>query len=108
MVAHRQGIATVPLNTNGHEEVPRDPDGTPDCSSGLRMHPTYQFQHTNGYRAQRFRCPLLFPQPTGQTCEHAQFAKAKGCVKDPYVWVVRPQPQVSIAQSRPAPLQPRR
>jgi hypothetical protein len=30
----------------------------------------------------RFRCPLLFPQPTGQTCQHAQFAKAKGCVKD--------------------------
>jgi hypothetical protein len=47
------------------------------------MQPTYQFQHTNGFRAQRFRCPLLFPQPTGQTCDHAQFAKAKGCVKDP-------------------------
>ncbi len=82
-MAHRQGIAAVPLNTHGHEEVPRDPDGTPYCWAGLRMTPTYQFQHTNGYRAQRFRCPLLFPQPTGQTCEHAQFAKAKGCVKDP-------------------------
>ena len=22
------------------------------------MHPTFQFQHTNGYTAQRFRCPL--------------------------------------------------
>ncbi len=71
------GIAAIPLNNHGHEEVPRDPDGTPRCWAGLRMHPTYQFQHTNGYRAQRFRCPLLFPTRTGQTCEHAQFAKGK-------------------------------
>jgi hypothetical protein len=28
---------------------------------------------------------LLFPQPTGQSCEHAQFAKKKGCVKDLHV-----------------------
>jgi hypothetical protein len=81
-VAHRQGIAAIPLNTHGHEEVPRDPDGTPYCWAGLRMFPTYLFWHTNGYRAQRFRCPLLFPQRTVQTCTHAQFAKGKGCVKD--------------------------
>src|SRR6266516_6933631 len=31
-VAHRQGIAAIPLNQHGHEEVPRDPDGTPRCS----------------------------------------------------------------------------
>src|SRR5437588_8325260 len=31
-VAHRGGIAAIPLNTHGHEEVPRDPDGTPRCS----------------------------------------------------------------------------
>jgi hypothetical protein len=82
-VAHRQGIAAIPLNNHGHEEVPRDPDGTPYCSAGLRMYPTYQFEHTNGYRAQRFRCPLLFPERTGATCDHAQFAKGRGCVKDP-------------------------
>ncbi len=82
-VAHRQGIAAIPLNTHGHEEVPRDPDGTPRCSVGLRMTPTFQFQHTHGFRAQRFRCPLLFPEPTGATCSHAQFVKGKGCVKDP-------------------------
>ncbi len=69
-------------NSHGHDEVPRDPDGTPYCSRGLRMHPVFFFQHTNGYRAQRFRCPLLFPQQTGQTCDHAQFAKGRGCVKD--------------------------
>ncbi len=82
-VAHGPGIAAIPLNTHGHEEVPRDPDGTPRCSKGLRMHPTFQFQHTRGYRVQRFRCPLLFPEPTGATCQHAQFVKGKGCVKDP-------------------------
>jgi hypothetical protein len=82
-VAHRQGIAAIPLNSHGHQEVLRDPDGAPHCSRGLRMTPTYQFEHTNGYRAQRFRCPFLFPQPTGATCQHAQFAKGKGCVKDP-------------------------
>ena len=82
-VAHRQGIAAVPLNSHGHEAVPRDPDGTPYCWAGLRMHPTYQFAHTNGFRAQRFRCPLLFPERTGEVCAHAQFAKGRGCVKDP-------------------------
>ncbi len=82
-VAHRQGIAAIPLNSHGHEEVPRDPDGTPRCWAGLRMYPTYQFEHTNGFRAQRFRCPLLFPVRTGETCTHKQFAKGSGCVKDP-------------------------
>jgi hypothetical protein len=71
-VAHRRGIGAIPLNTHGHEEVPRDPDGTPRGFAGLRMHPAYPFQHTNGFRAQRFRCPLLFPTRTGQTCAHAQ------------------------------------
>lgn len=82
-VAHRHGIAAIPLNTHGHEDVPRDPDGTPYCSAGLRMHPTYQFWHTNGFRAQRFRCPLLVPERTGEVCDHDQFAKGRGCVKDP-------------------------
>ncbi len=81
-VAHGPGIAAIPLNSHGHEEVPRDPDGTPRCSEGLRMHPTFLFRHTNGFHAQRFRCPLLFPQPTGASCKHAQFVKGKGCVKD--------------------------
>jgi hypothetical protein len=81
-VAHGPGIAAIPLNSHGHEEVPRDPDGTPSCWAGLRMQPTFQFRHTNGYRCVRFRCPLLFPERTGECCEHQQFAKGKGCVKD--------------------------
>lgn len=79
---HHDGIAAIPLNQHGHPSFERDPDGVPRCSKGLRMHPTYLFDHTNGYRAQRYRCPLLFPQNSGDTCNHEQFAKKKGCVKD--------------------------
>ncbi len=45
------------------------------------MTPSYEFDHTNGYRAQVFRCPLLVPHVTGETCPHEQFAKGPGCVK---------------------------
>jgi hypothetical protein len=76
------GIAAVPLNQHGHPGYERDTDGVPLCPIKLRMQPTYQFEHTYGYRAQRYRCPLLFPAHTGATCEHEQFAKGKGCVKD--------------------------
>jgi hypothetical protein len=80
--ARHGGIAAVPLNQHRKTPVTRLPDGTPLCPIGLPMHPTTSFNHTYGYRAQRFQCPLLFPEKTGQTCEHAQFAKGKGCVKD--------------------------
>jgi hypothetical protein len=75
------GMAAVPKNQHGHATVERDPDGVPLCPVGLRMHPTYRFAHPNGYRAQLYRCPLLFPvaQP-GACCEHKQFAK-QGCTK---------------------------
>jgi hypothetical protein len=58
------------------------PVGTPRCPIGLRIYPTKQFQHTNGYHAQRFQRSLLFPEPTEATCAHEQFAKGKGSVKD--------------------------
>ena len=74
------GIAAVPLRKVTKTKFA--PDGVPLCARGLRMHPTYQFQHTYGYRARRYRCPFLFPQRTGDTCGHAQFVKDKGCVKD--------------------------
>lgn len=76
------GMGAVPLNQHAHRVYERDGDGTPRCPKGLRMQATFHFQHTNGYRAQRFRCPLLVPQATGQSCDHAQFAKGCGCVKD--------------------------
>ena len=81
-VVRRGGIAAIPLNSHGHPESRRDADGVPLCEQGLRMHPTFEYAHPYGYRAKRFRCPLLSPEPTGQTCEHAQFKKGKGCVKD--------------------------
>jgi hypothetical protein len=80
--ARHGGIAAVPLNQHSKTSSVREPDGTPHCSKGLLMHPTQQFNHTYGYRAQRFQCPLLFPKKTDQTCDHDQFAKGKGCVKD--------------------------
>lgn len=76
------GIAAIPLNEHGHEPVEFDADVVPICPIGLRMHPQFQFAHTNGYTAQRFRCPLLYPHRRDFTCSHAQFAKGRGCVKD--------------------------
>jgi len=70
------GTAAVPLNA--HTKTTFDPDGVPLCPIGLRMHPTFRYAHPYGYSAQRYRCPLLFPEATGQTCEHEQFKKGKG------------------------------
>jgi hypothetical protein len=81
-MVHRGGVAAVPLNPHSQSPLARLADGTPRCPIGLPMHPTKQFNHTYGYRAQRFQCPLLFPKKTGETCAHEQFAKGKGCVKD--------------------------
>lgn len=76
------GIAAVPLNQSRPTPFARLADGTPRCPIGLPMQPTKQFNHTYGYRAQRFQCLLLFPEKTCFTCKHEQFAKGKGCVKD--------------------------
>ena len=81
-MVHRGGIAAIPLNQHSKTPFARLADGTPLCPIGLPMHPTKQFNHTYGYRAQRFQCPLLFPQQTGETCQQEQFLKGKGCVKD--------------------------
>ena len=80
--ARQSGIAAVPLNQHSKTPFARLADGTPCCPIGLPMHPTLQFNHTYGYRAQRFQCPLLFPEQTGATCAHEQFVKGRGCVKD--------------------------
>ncbi len=75
------GIAAVPLNTRGHAAPQLGPNGMHLCPKGLEMIPLYEFTHTEGYRAQELRCPLLVPQATGQKCDHDQFAKGVGCVK---------------------------
>lgn len=76
------GLAAIPLNLRGHPPPMRDEQGRPYCAEGRSMTPSYAFDHTDGYRAQRFRCPLLVPVTTGAACPHEQFAKGPGCVKD--------------------------
>lgn len=98
--ARHSGIGAVPLNHHGHPVYQRDADGTPRCPLGLRMQATYQFDHTSGYRTQRFQCPLLFPTPTGQTCQHEQFLKGKGCVKD-VNWELGGQMRVTLNRDSP-------
>ena len=100
MVVYRRGIAAIPLNQHGHPESQRASDGVPLCAKGLRMHPTYQFSHTYGYLSQRFRCPLLFPEASGQTCDHPQFLKEKGCVKD-LNWELGGQMRVTLDRQSP-------
>ena len=75
------GLAAIPLNLRGHPPPVRDAQGHPQCPAGHSMTPSYEFDHTNGYRAQVFRCPLLVPVVTGETGAHEQFAKGPGCVK---------------------------
>lgn len=96
----RSGIGAIPLNQHGHPESQRAPDGVPLCRVGLRMYPTYQFSHTYDYRAHRFRCPLLFPTATGATCDHEQFQKGKGCVKD-LNWEAGAQMRVTLDRNGP-------
>lgn len=98
--ARHGGFAAVPLNQHGHPKYQRDTDGVPLCPIGLRMHPTIQFNHTNGYRAQRFCCPLLVPEKTGATCEHKQFVKGIGCVKD-VNWEKGGQMRVTLDRDHP-------
>jgi hypothetical protein len=75
------GIAAVPLNTRGHPKPQLGPQGIHLCPQGREMSPLYEYDHTDGYRAQELRCPLLTPQVLEQSCDHEQFLKGVGCVK---------------------------
>jgi hypothetical protein len=97
---YRSGMAAIALNLHGHPESRRDADGVPLCIKGLRMVPTYQFDHTRGYRSQRFRCPLLFPRAIGESCDQEPFAKGKGCVKD-LNWELGGQMRVTLKRDGP-------
>jgi hypothetical protein len=77
--AEAGGVATIPLNQRGPRPA-RDAAGHPCCDQGHSMTPTSQFHHADGYRAQRYRCPLLRPTPTGATCPDARFVSG-GCHK---------------------------
>lgn len=79
--AEMDGIAAVPLNLRGRERPQLGPNGIHLCPKGLEMVALYEFNHGDGYRAQELGCPLLRPRATGQSCEHEQFGKGVGCVK---------------------------
>mgnify|MGYP001112796840 CR=1 FL=1 len=79
--AEMGGIAAVPLNLRGRERPQLGENGLHLCPKGLEMVALYEFNHGDGYRAQELRCPLLQPRSTGQSCNHEQFAKGVGCVK---------------------------
>jgi hypothetical protein len=74
------GMAAIPLNLRGQAPPARDDQGRPRCATGLTMIPRYQFMHEDGYRVQRYGCPLLVPTPTGQTCDDPHFRSGAGCV----------------------------
>ncbi len=73
------GIAAIPLNHRGQAPPDRDAAGRPRCARGLTMAPRSQFTHEDGYRVQQYGCPLLFPTPTGQTCDDDHFRAGDGC-----------------------------
>jgi hypothetical protein len=81
-MAQHGGIAAIPINEHGHQTPKRDTDDVPFCPIGLRMQFRFEFNHTYGYRAKKYGCPLLYPTRTGQDCSYEQFKKGKGCVKD--------------------------
>lgn len=64
------GFAAVPLRNPKHQRA-FDEDGLPLCEAGLSMplagsfvNRTSRVQHRRG----RYRCPLLHPEPNGETC----------------------------------------
>jgi len=73
------GIAAIARNERGPRPR-RDAAGQPCCDRGWSMVPTRTFQHEDGYRAQLYRCPLLWPQPGERPCDDARFARG-GCRK---------------------------
>jgi hypothetical protein len=80
--AQQQGIAAIPLNLRGYPPPRLGPHGYHLCPQAREMTPSYiYFDASRQHRVQILRCPLLHPTPTGQGCDHAQFAKGVGCEK---------------------------
>jgi hypothetical protein len=79
------GFAAVPFaERGGHKQRVFNEAGLPLCAAGLPMPLKYTFTDRSGlieHESGRYACPLLFPQPTGQTCpiQHARWPK-RGCL----------------------------
>jgi hypothetical protein len=76
------GFAAVPLNP-GKKGAGRRfaADGAPLCAAGLAMPLQFSYQHRVDlipHQRGKYRCPLLFPTPTGEACPIADAHFAKG------------------------------
>ena len=81
---HDGGFAAVPFNTGRHGNGRQfAADDAPICAAGLPMTLEFTYQHNSDlipHTREKFRCPLLFPEPTGAPCptNDPHFAKG-GC-----------------------------
>jgi hypothetical protein len=76
------GFAAVPFNP-GKKGADRSfaSDGTPLCAAQLPMSIQFSYQHRGGLIAhvrEKYRCPLLYPSATGQSCPIADAHWEKG------------------------------
>lgn len=80
-----EGFAAIPLvERGGFKSRLFDPEGLPLCAAGFAMPRRYTFHSKSGlveHEAGRHVCPLLYPEPTGQSCpvNHKQWPKG-GCI----------------------------
>jgi hypothetical protein len=78
-----EAFAAVPLSKRGGKHRQFDDQGLPLCEAGLAMplkhtyicHTT-RIEHERG----RYACPLVFPEPTGETCPVQHKNWPKGCI----------------------------
>jgi hypothetical protein len=81
------GFAAVPKTENPRQgQRTFAADGTPVCAAGLPMTLQFTYTYRSGlvpHQKERFRCPLLHPEPNGQPCPIADphFA-GEGCRTD--------------------------
>jgi hypothetical protein len=78
-----EAFAAVPLARRGRNHRLFDPQGLPLCDAGLAMPlkltftcKTTRVQHERG----RHACPLVFPEPTGESCPIQHKKWPKGCL----------------------------
>jgi hypothetical protein len=76
------GFAAVPFNP-GKKGADRTfaPDGTPLCAAELPMTIQFSYQHRSGlvpHVREKYRCPLLFPTASGESCPIADAHWDKG------------------------------
>lgn len=79
------GFAAVPFSQKGGNVLRQfDADGRPLCAVGLSMPCKFTYLDRTSaiipYRRAKYVCPLLYPEPNGQTCpiDHANWPKG-GC-----------------------------